>query len=410
MHRHRPGLMIPLRLVSPIALGLLLASGAMAYQERYVTSPGMPGSPISESYAHDLELELGVAVDLRSPIHLGGAGRGGEIEGGLETVDVGARARFNRDLWGYLLVQGTERDLTLRQAALVYEGLSGSSYLRLGYLPIDFGKQMQARPYELPYPERPGVLRAYLGDQVLGTGISYGDVFATGKSSTLRASLSLFTDTERLSSSVEGRPLALPELEIVDGPRIDELALNARITGLVDVGPDSIFQWGISAHSVPDFSVNMAADDGTPLGAEHLKQWIYGVDMTLGLDAEDSHASWSVGWEGLLADGAIGARALGAGPATLEVVDDQAFGQYLWLERHAPSGRALGALYSSFERTLPDSPQETELSFYFSRPLGQGSTLRFQVSHRDAQGEDASQRILIQWIGLAGQLGHALDW
>lgn len=402
--------MIPFRLASLFALGLVLTPGAMAFQERYVTSPGMPGSPITKSYAHGLELELGLAVDLRSPIHLGGAGRGGEIEGGLEAVDVGARARFNRDLWGFVLVEGTERDLTMRQAALVYEGLSGSSYLRIGYLPIDFGKQMQARPYELPYPERPGVLRAYLGDQVLGTGISYGDVFATSKSSTLRASLGLFTSTERLSSPVEGRAPALPELEMADGPRIDELALNARITGLVDVGPDGIFQWGISAHSVPDFSVNLTAGDGTPLSAEHLEQWVYGMDLTLGLDAESSHASWSAGWEGLIADGAIGARALGAGPATLEVFDDRTFGQYFWLERQTRSGRALGTVYSSFERTLPGSPQETELSLYFSRPLGQGSTLRFQVSHRDAQGEEPSERILIQWIGLAGQLGHALDW
>ncbi|MCP5021936.1 MAG: hypothetical protein GY930_09160 [bacterium] len=402
--------MIPLRLASLIALGLVLVPGAIAFQERYVTSPGMPDSPITESYAHGLELELGLAVDLRSRIHLGGFGRGGEIDAGLEAADVGARARFNRDLWGFVLVEGTEHDLTLRQAALVYEGLSGSSYLRLGYLPIDFGKQMQARPYELPYPERPGVLRAYLGDQVLGMGVSYGDVFATGKSSTLRASLGLFTNTKRLSSPVEGRPLALPELEVTDGPRIDELALNARITGLVDVGSNGLFQWGISAHSVPDFSVYLTADDGTRLSAGHLEQWVYGIDLTFGLDTESSHASWSTGWEGLLADGSIGARALGAGPATLEVVDDQAFGQYLWLERQTRSGRALGAVYSSFEQTLPGSPLETELSFYFSRPLGQGSTLRFQISHRDAEGEESSERILIQWIGLAGQLGHALDW
>ncbi len=398
------------RLLCLGCLALAFSPQALAFQERFVTSPGMPGNSTAASFVHDLEMELGLAVDLRSPIHLSGAGRGGEIEGGLEAVDLGARARFNRDLWGFALVEGTERDLTLRQAALVYEGLSGSSYLRLGYLPIDFGKQMQARPYELPYTDRPGVLRAYLGDQVLGTGVSYGDVFATGKRSTLRASLGLFTRTERLSSSIDGRPQALPNLEVADGPRIDELALNARVSGLLDVGSDGILQWGFSAHSVPDFSVNLAADDGTLLSAEHLEQWVYGMDLTLGLSDETSPASWSAGWEGLIVDGAIGAQALGTGPATLNVFDDQAFGQYFWLEHQTHSQRALGAVFSSFERSQPGTPQESELSLYFSRPLGQGSTLRFQISHRDVEGEEPSERLTIQWIGLAGRLGHALDW
>ncbi|MBL4771694.1 MAG: hypothetical protein JKY61_11275 [Planctomycetes bacterium] len=389
---------------------LALVGSAQAFQDRYVTSPGMPGSGLTGKQVGGVKLDLGFAVDLRSQISLDGPGRSGELDGGLRGLDASLRAQFNRDLWGFALVEGTEQELTLSQAALVYQGLSGSSYLRLGRLPIDFGKQMQARPYELPYPERPGVLRAYLGDQVLATGITYGDVFATGEHSTLRASLGLFTQTERQSSPIGGRPLSLPGMEILDGPRLDELAVNARLTGLVDVGAEGIFQWGFSAHSVPDFSVAVVASDGTSLGAEHLQHWIYGMDLTFGLSDETEGPAWSAGWEGLIADGQVGARAVGAGPPTLALFEEQIFGQYYWLEHQRRSGRALGLLYSTFEQAQAGTPQEQEISLYFSRPLGERSTLRFQVSHRDVEGEEPSERILVQWIGLAGRLGHALDW
>jgi hypothetical protein len=390
--------------------GMELNGRALAYQDRFVTSPGMPRSGSSMLEIGDVELDLGLAVDMRAPITLDGPGRSGEISADLRVLDLAVAATINRDLWAFALVEGTSEELTLRNAALIYEGLSSSSYLRLGILPIDFGKQMQARPYELSYPERPGVLRAYLGDQVLATGVSYGDVFATGEHSTMRASFGLFTQTERLDSHIDGRTLALPELSVTDGPRLDELAINARLTGLRDVGQEGVLQWGVSAHSVPDFSVALTAGDGTSLDAEHLDHWVYGADLTFGLSDETEGPSWSAGWEGLIADGEIGAQAVGAGPATLEIFDDQVFGQYYWLEHQTRSGRALGMTYSTFERTTPGTPQEQEVSLYFSRPMGQRSTLRFQLSHRDVEGEAPGERLLVQWSAQAGKLGHALDW
>ncbi|MDF1837198.1 MAG: hypothetical protein P1V35_04965 [Planctomycetota bacterium] len=390
--------------------GLQLSARAQAFQDRFVTSPGMPRSSTSNLEIGDIALDWGLAMDLRSPISLSGPGRSGEIDGGLRVFDLGLAGTINRDLWAFALVEGNSDELSLQHAALVYEGLSSSSYLRLGVLPLDFGKQMQARPYELPYPERPGVLRAYLGDQVLGTGISYGDVFATGDHSTVRTSLGLFTQTERRESSLDGRALSLPGLEVTDGPRMHELAINARLTGLMDVGPEGVLQWGFSAHSMPDFSVALTANDGTDLAAQHLDHWVYGMDFSFGWSDETEGPSWSAGWEGLIADGQVGARALGAGPATLEIFEDRVYGHYLWLERQTRSGRALGLLYSDFERTMPGTPQEREVSLYFSRPLGDRSTLRFQLSHRDAQGERASERALVQWTAQIGRLGHAVDW
>ncbi len=390
--------------------GLQIAGKAQAFQDRFVTSPGMPRSDFTNLEIGDVELDFGLAVDLRSPISLGGPGRSGEIDGDLRVFDLAVAGTINRDLWAFALIEGTSEDLRLQHGALVYEGLSSSSYLRLGVLPLDFGKQMQARPYALPYPERPGVLRAYLGDQVVGTGVSYGDVFATGDHSTVRTSLGIFTQTERRQSHVDGSIDSLPGLEVTDGARLHELAMQARLTGLMDVGPEGVFQWGFSAHSVPDFSVALTADDGTDLGSQHLDHWVYGMDLSFELSDETEGPSWTAGWEGLIADGHIGARALGAGPATLEVLDDQAFGHYLWLERQTRSGRALGIIAGEFERTLPGTPKEREVALYFSRPMGSHSTMRFQLSHRDPEGEEHSERFLVQWTAQIGRLGHALDW
>ncbi|MCA9002313.1 MAG: hypothetical protein KDB61_10330, partial [Planctomycetes bacterium] len=247
-------------------------------------------------------------------------------------------------------------------------------------------------------------------DQVTTTGVSYGDVFATGDHSTLRTSIGLFTRTERLTSNLSERVDPLPGMALGRELRADELSCNGRITGLMDVGREGIFQWGLSAHSVPDFSVDLVADDGTSLNAEHLDQWVYGADLTFGWSDETEGPSWTAGWEGLIADGAIAARAVGSGPATLEVVEDKAIGQYLWLEHRTRSGRALGAVFSSFERPDMDLAQEREVSLYFARPLGERSQLRFQVSHRDLEGQESSDRLVVQWMGWTGRLGHTLDW
>ena len=55
-------------------------------------------------------------------------------------------------------------------------------------------------------------------------------------------------------------------------------------------------------------------------------------------------------------------------------------------------------------------PESLEWSVYFSRPLIENSVLRFALRHQDLPGEEASQAILVQFVALAGSLGHGLDW
>ncbi len=389
---------------------LSLAPGwAAAPQDGHLVTPGMPGSEDHHLNWPDLKIEWGLGVDLRAPISLGGEQRGGELEAGVRAVDLVLRSDFNRSVWGTAMVSGEADDLRMPRATLVYTGLSRSSVLRLGRMPIDFGKQMQARPYELPYPQRPAVLRAYLGDQVHATGLSYGDVFETGPHSTVRASIGLYSDWERTSDPLlEEVDPTTPVVALRDGPRLDELGLVARITGVVDVGPEGLLQWGLSAQGLPDYGLSAVDSGGATVRADGLSQWVYGADLTYGHADETEGPAWSAGWEGLLVSGDSGGQ-LGPGPS-LETVDGDLFGHYLWVERQTRSGRGLGMVYSHHEVPLSGQPTSQEWSLYFSRPLIENALMRFVVQHTEREGAEESQALLVQFVALAGSLGHGLDW
>ena len=297
------------------ALGATQSASA---QERLLTTPGMPGSADHHLDWADLKLEWGLGFDLRAPILLGGAGKSGEMEARVRAVDLVLRSEFNRSLWGYAMLSGedveAEETIALRRAVLEYTGLGGASYLRVGRLPIDFGKQMQARPYELPYIQRPLVLRNFLGDQIQATGLSYGDIFATSERSTLRASIGLFSDWNVQGDPLDAQAPGAPESNLKTGLRADDLALVARVSGVVDVGQEGMFQWGLSAQSLSDLEVRATQANGSQLLLEGQDQKTYGVDLSFGHADENEGPSWSAGWSGLLATGDRGAR-LGPGPS-----------------------------------------------------------------------------------------------
>ena len=387
-----------------------LAAGVEAAiaQDPHLVTPGMPGSEDHHLDWPDLQIEWGLGVDLRAPISLGGAGRSGELEAGVRAVDLVLRSDFNRSLWGSAILSGEADELSMPRASLVYTGLSSSSVLRLGRMPIDFGKQMQARPYELPYPERPGVLRAYLGDQVQATGLAYGDVFETGPHSTVRVSLGLYSAWERELDPLLEVDSAVPSLNLREGPRLDELAVGARITGVVDIGPEGLLQWGLSTQGLPDYRLTAQDAMGGTATLEGQSQWIYGADLTFGLADEVEGPAWSAGWEGLYVQGESGGQIL-PGP-TIQTFDGDLFGHLVWLERRTRSGRGLGLVFSQFESPEIGKPSTQEWTLYFSRPLIENALMRFALRHTDPDGEEDSQALLVQFVALAGSLGHSLDW
>ncbi|HPF13166.1 MAG TPA: hypothetical protein PLJ12_02770, partial [Planctomycetota bacterium] len=261
-----------------------------------------------------------------------------------------------------------------------------------------------------PYPDRPAVLREYLGDQVEATGVSSGDILATSQHSTLRVSIGFYSDWYRRDNPLDPLDPGRPELEWRDQPRLDELAVGARVSGVVDVGAEGMFQWGLSAQGLPDYGLQATADDGTELRLENQSQWLYGLDLTFGHADETEGPAWSLGWQGILASGDGGGQVSPGPSPVLSTFEGDLFGHYAWVERRTRSGRALGLIVSQHERPLAGKPLATEASVYFSRPLVENALLRFAVRHRDAEGEPDGQAILVQFVALAGSLGHALDW
>ncbi|MEZ5975260.1 MAG: hypothetical protein R3F33_11380 [Planctomycetota bacterium] len=395
-----------LRSLVPSALLAALAVPCALAQDHLVT-PGMPGSEDHHLDWPDLQLDWGLGFDLRAPISLSGPGRDGSVDAEVRTVDLSLRSQFHRELWGHALLAAGEDGLELERAVLDYSGLGGTSKLQLGLLPVDFGKQMQARPYELLYPDRPLVLRTLLGDQVRASGLRYGDVFAPGTHSTVRASIGLYSDWVQSDLDGDSADGWKRSREVRDQPRLDELAIGARVTGVYDVGAEGLLQWGLSAQRFRDADV-VAQDGSSELRLSGADQWLYGLDVHFGHADERVGPAWAFGGECVLGRGDFAGPVTGG--TTLGLAEGDFFGYYLWAERQTRSGRALGALYSEVELPEQDGREALEASLYFRRPLIENSMMRFVLRHRDLPGEEPSQALLIQFVALAGDLGHGIDW
>lgn len=382
------------------------------------TTPGQPrgrASGQTDQFSSELNPALGLVLDLLADqTQSDGDGEDG-LDLTLRALELSANAWVDPSAWAYAVLVGDEEEFSLEEAAVHYVGFEGNTTLRAGRFFVDFGKQMQAHVHDLSYPERPAVLRAYLGNELSGTGVEVDHWWATSDDSALRASLGVFdsllgghahahADTGLESSA---------EAFVADRKDVDELSFTARVTGFSDVGESGVFQWGLSARHVPDYGLQL---DGSGFARDGLSNTVLGLDLTWGTSDETGLRGWTVGTEALLFTGDIGATVDDGGTPgdptddRFDVVDDDALGAYLWVERELDQTDSAGCLVSTFEHPDAGAPRDTEWTVYWSRSWTEFRRLRLALSYYDAEEGDDSTSLLVQFTNFLGPHAHGVNW
>ncbi|MCP3919891.1 MAG: hypothetical protein GY711_30545 [bacterium] len=385
----------------------ILAAPASA-QDSLFRTPGMPARASSgqtDRFSNEFNPAIGVVIDaivdhLDTDVEMADDG----FDATVRSFEASINGRVDPDWWLYATVVYADEDeeIELEEAASHFTGFDSNTTLRFGRFFADFGKQMQAHVHDLPYPERPGVLAEYLGDELPGTGAQIDHWWVSGDASTLRASFGVFADLERGHEDDDaGTAVALD-----DRKDADELALSLRATQFMDVGETGVFQWGFSALHLADFAFE---DEANGLTEDGLSNTVYGLDLTYGVDSEDGLSGWTFGGEYLIQSGDIGAETNGAATA-LEVLDDDVSGFYAWGERRFGAKSSAGILYGQLEHPEEGTPSDNEVTAYYTRNLSEYARLRFAVSQLDADDGGDETRLLIQLTTFAGPHAHGVNW
>ncbi len=87
----------------------------------------------------------------------------------LRALEVTTHAQVDALTLAYVALVADEQDVSIEEAAVLRQ-LQKDTGLRVGRFFADFGRHMQMHQHELPFPQRPRVLKAFLGDELVGTG------------------------------------------------------------------------------------------------------------------------------------------------------------------------------------------------------------------------------------------------
>jgi hypothetical protein len=389
-----------------------LGGHALAQQPAF-TTPGMPvrtatagdASGQTDRFTNTFNPAIGAVLDAVLDWVDADSGDDG-FDAEVRSFELTFNGRVDPSWWAYAVVVADTEEIEVEEAAAHFTGLDSSTTLRFGRFFVDFGKQMQAHVHDLPYPDRPGVLREYLGDELPGVGAQVDHWWATGDASALRASFGLFADLEAGHGHGEDEEGEGIEPTFDERKDLDAFALTTRVTQFMDVGERGVFQWGLSARHLPEFGY---ADEVNMLEATDLSNTVYGVDLTYGLDSEDGLSGWTFGGEYLLQSGDLSAEA-DAGLTALEVLDDDVAGYYVWGERRFDVKQSAGVLFSSFEHPEAGAPGEDEVTAYYTRNMSEFARLRFAASQRWSDEDGDSTRLLVQLTTYFGPHAHGVNW
>jgi hypothetical protein len=388
------------------ALFALAAAAPAVAQGPAFSSPGMPVRRTAAAdgrFSNEFNPAIGVVLDAILD-HLDTDGGEDGLDGRVRALELTLQGRVDPEWWAYAAIVSDGEEIEVEEAAAHYTGLDSNTTLRFGRFFVDFGKQMQAHVHDLPYPDRPGVLAEYLGEELPGIGAQVDHWWATGDASALRVSFAVLTGLEAHDHGDEGEEGVA--LETAERQELDELALTFRATQFFDVGETGVLQWGVSARHLPEFGLH---DETNMLEEEGLSNTVYGLDLTYGLDSEDGLSGWTFGGEYLVQSGDLSAEANG-GLTDLDVFDDDVAGFYAWGERRFDQRNAIGVLFGSFEHPEPGTPNEDEITAYYTRNLSEFARLRLAVSHYESDEDGDATRVLLQLTTFLGPHAHGVNW
>jgi len=409
---HTPNTLLVAR---PIALLFVPALGAPADAQGFQT-PGMPGSaPTGQTDQFSNEFNPAFSFVIDALIDYVDFAEDSEEDGAtlsLAAVEFQASAWIDPSAWAYATIVAAEDEFGVEEAAVHYVGFDNNMTLRAGQFFVDFGKQMQAHLHELPYVGRPLVLREYLGEELAGTGVQFDDWFAAGGEGAIRFSLGAFASLANpVGLGREGTESdAFPTTQ--DRTEFGELSFTGRLTGFMDVGAQGVLQMGASGRFLPDFSFE--TEDG--LSEEGLSNAVWGVDLTYGITDVTGLTGWTFGAEGLLSTGDLSAAVDDGGTPgdpgddSLSVLDEDAFGYYLWIQRDLSRWHEAGFLFSKAERPELGLPEDAEYSLYYTRHLSEFHRLRLQLGWFDSDVESDAVALTLQYTAIVGPHAHGISW
>lgn len=401
------------KLISPVlrrplghAVGLIAATSSVALaQSPTFQTPGMPNWAASgqiDRFSSDFNPAIGALVDGFGDYVMTDEDDGEGLDLFLRSFEMTVNGRIDPNWYGYAVVVYSDEEVELEEAAVTYAGFEGNTTLRFGRFFVDFGKQMQAHIHDLPYPDRPGVLAEYLGEELPGVGAQVDHWWTTGESSALRASLGIFSEFELGGHGEEGS--GEPSVAQPERGDANDLGLTGRITQFMDAGKTGVFQWGASARHIGAYS---AEDEASGASIEGLSTTTFGLDATYGFDSDDGLSGWTFGTEYLLATGDIGAEFDGVGAS---VLSGDRGGYYAWAERRVNPQNAYGLLVSSFEHLESAPTDEIQITGYYTHFFSEFARLRFAVSHADIEEAEDSTRFLVQLTTFFGPHAHGVNW
>ena len=343
----------------------------------------------------------------------------------LDLAEITTHGPLAPDWWGNLVLETNSEEVALTESAIYYTGFGDRSAVRAGKFFVDFGKQMQQHVHDLDMPNRPAVLREYLGYELAGEGLQFDHWSPIGDDTAFRFSVGLFGEmgAHDHGEGHEGHDdhegeeeHGEVEMHIEDYRDLADMTLTARATAMKDIGTNGVLQLGASLKTVPDFAFEGAGEDDlgaeTEFEAEGLDQSITGFDLTYGWSSDDGVKSWTMGAEFLRAEGALAAEIVDDETplVALEVFDGSAQGYFAFVEHDWNAENGIGVMVSTFEHFEEDSPEETETSIYWNHFPTEYTRIRLAAVHRESDEGEDSQALVLQLTGYVGAHGHPYNW
>ena len=389
-------------------------------------SPAMPRIYWGQTsrFTNDFNPAIGLALD--ASIRHSDEEDGYSV--GLDLAEITTQGPLAPNWWGNLVIETNSDEVALTESAIYYTGLGERSALRGGKFFVDFGKQMQQHVHDLAMPNRPAVLREYLGYELAGEGIQFDHWSPLSDETAFRFSVGLFGEMGAHDHSGEGHgdhgdhddhggeEHGEVEMHIEDYRDLADLTLTARATAMTNVGSTGVLQVGASLKTIPDFAYEGAGEDDTgaeiEFEAEGLDQSITGFDITYGWANEDGSKGWNIGAEFIRAEGALGAEIEDDELATvnLAVVDGSAQGYFAFVEHDLDGDNEIGVMVSTFEHIEESDVEETETSIYWNHWANEYARIRLAAVHRENDEGEDSQAIVVQLTGYVGAHGHPYNW
>ncbi len=398
-------------------LALTALAGIGLAQQPAFTTPGMIQTPMtkavdteasgqSDRFSSVFNPAFSFVVDtLADYVDRDGGEDGFDAE--LRVLEFGAQSWVDPDAWAYFIGATDGEFVAIEEAAVHYKGLGGNSTIRAGRFFIDFGKQMQTHVHELRTLERPLVLRTYLGEEVKGDGLEYDGWTSAGDETVVRWSLGAFANLLPESEEEEGATV----ISIADRKDAGDFNFTARLTGFTDVGPNGVFQAGLSGRFIPDASAELNGSE-----ADGLDSSVFGLDLTYGWTSDDTRRVLTAGGEFLLNTGDTsaliddqGTPDDGTDDQLTGFDDDSQFGWYAFVDWAWNHKHSVGVQYSSIE--TGDDADASEIEVYYTRLFSEFHRLRFVASSFESDFEDEDAlRLGIQYTVTVGAHGHGINW